>query len=157
MLLTLDTEAAGAAAQLYARLGWIKYGQIPGYGADNSTRDTGELLLQDALSANGQPSAHECRAHRQDRAVVVIDHAPHRRTIVQTFPHVHAGYCHSLLILVQDHAPIGIRPGYVPPHDGGEDLRRIDELHKRYDLVPASIAVQNFQSHEWPSAAHYGH
>ena len=41
-LLTLDTEAASAAAQLYARLGWIKYGTIPGYAtsADNRTRDT---------------------------------------------------------------------------------------------------------------------
>ena len=40
-LLTLDTESAGAAAQLYARLGWIKYGVIPGYAtsADNRTRD----------------------------------------------------------------------------------------------------------------------
>ena len=41
-LLTLDAEAASAAAQLYARLGWIKYGQIPAYAtsADNRTRDT---------------------------------------------------------------------------------------------------------------------
>lgn len=40
-LLTLDTESASAAAQLYARRGWIKYGVIPGYAtsADNRTRD----------------------------------------------------------------------------------------------------------------------
>jgi GNAT superfamily N-acetyltransferase len=41
-LLTLDTESAGAAAQLYARLGWIKYGEVPAYAtsADNRMRDT---------------------------------------------------------------------------------------------------------------------
>lgn len=41
-LLTLDTEAGSAAARLYARLGWIKYGEIPAYAAspDNRSRDT---------------------------------------------------------------------------------------------------------------------
>jgi hypothetical protein len=41
-LLTLDTEAAGTAAQLYARLGWIKYGEIPAYATrpDNRARET---------------------------------------------------------------------------------------------------------------------
>ena len=41
-LLTLDTEAGSAAARLYARLGWIKYGEIPAYATspDNRSRDT---------------------------------------------------------------------------------------------------------------------
>ena len=40
-LLTLDTEAASAAARLYTRLGWTKYGEIPAYAtsADNRSRD----------------------------------------------------------------------------------------------------------------------
>jgi hypothetical protein len=40
-LRTLDTEAASTAAQLYARLGRIKYGEISGFAtsADNRTRD----------------------------------------------------------------------------------------------------------------------
>jgi GNAT superfamily N-acetyltransferase len=41
-LLTLDTEAASAGERLYARLGWTRYGQVPGYAAraDNSSRET---------------------------------------------------------------------------------------------------------------------
>jgi GNAT superfamily N-acetyltransferase len=41
-LLTLDTEAGSAAARLYTRLGWTKYGEIPGYATspDNRSRDT---------------------------------------------------------------------------------------------------------------------
>ena len=31
VLLTLDTEAGSAGERLYARLGWIKFGEIPGY------------------------------------------------------------------------------------------------------------------------------
>jgi GNAT superfamily N-acetyltransferase len=40
-LLTLDTEAGSAGERLYARLGWTKYGEVPGYAvrADNSSRD----------------------------------------------------------------------------------------------------------------------
>ena len=40
-LLTLDTEAGSAADRLYTRLGWTKYGEIPGYAtsADNRSRD----------------------------------------------------------------------------------------------------------------------
>jgi GNAT superfamily N-acetyltransferase len=40
-LLTLDTVAGSAAARLYARLGWTKYGEIPAYAtsADNRSRD----------------------------------------------------------------------------------------------------------------------
>jgi len=36
-LLTLDTEAGSAAERLYARLGWTKFGVVPGYAmrADN--------------------------------------------------------------------------------------------------------------------------
>jgi GNAT superfamily N-acetyltransferase len=30
-LLTLDTESGSAGDQLYARLGWVKFGEIPGY------------------------------------------------------------------------------------------------------------------------------
>jgi GNAT superfamily N-acetyltransferase len=32
-LLTLDTETGSAGECLYAKLGWIKYGEIPGYAA----------------------------------------------------------------------------------------------------------------------------
>ena len=32
-LLTLDTEAGGAGERLYARLGWVKFGEIPGYAS----------------------------------------------------------------------------------------------------------------------------
>lgn len=41
-LLTLDTEAGSAGEGLYARLGWTKFGQVPGYAAraDNSSRET---------------------------------------------------------------------------------------------------------------------
>jgi GNAT superfamily N-acetyltransferase len=40
-LLTLDTEVGSAAERLYARLGWTKYGEVPGYAtrADNRSRD----------------------------------------------------------------------------------------------------------------------
>lgn len=41
-LLTLDTETGSAAEHLYARLGWTKYGEIPGYvtSTDNGSRAT---------------------------------------------------------------------------------------------------------------------
>ena len=40
-LLTLDTEVGSAADRLYKRIGWIKYGEVPGYAmrADNSKRE----------------------------------------------------------------------------------------------------------------------
>jgi GNAT superfamily N-acetyltransferase len=40
-LLTLDTATGGAGERLYARLGWTKFGEVPGYATspDNSTRD----------------------------------------------------------------------------------------------------------------------
>lgn len=40
-LLTLDTESGSAGERLYARLGWTKFGEIPGYAmrADNSGRE----------------------------------------------------------------------------------------------------------------------
>jgi GNAT superfamily N-acetyltransferase len=40
-LLTLDTETGSAADRLYLKLGWTKYGEVPGYAtsADNSRRD----------------------------------------------------------------------------------------------------------------------
>jgi GNAT superfamily N-acetyltransferase len=39
-LLTLDTETGGAGERLYTRLGWLKYGEIPGYAmsANNQAR-----------------------------------------------------------------------------------------------------------------------
>lgn len=41
-LLTLDTETDSAAERLYLRIGWIKFGEVPGYAAcaDNSGRRT---------------------------------------------------------------------------------------------------------------------
>jgi GNAT superfamily N-acetyltransferase len=41
-LLTLDTEADGAGERLYQRLGWTRFGQIPGYAlaADGTERKT---------------------------------------------------------------------------------------------------------------------
>jgi GNAT superfamily N-acetyltransferase len=41
-LLTLDTEAGSAAERLYARLGWMKYGEVPAYAmsADNRARQS---------------------------------------------------------------------------------------------------------------------
>lgn len=40
-LLTLDTEKGSAGERLYARMGWIKFGEVPGYAAraDNSRRE----------------------------------------------------------------------------------------------------------------------
>lgn len=40
-LLTLDTETGSAAERLYTRLGWTKYGEVPGYAttADNRSRE----------------------------------------------------------------------------------------------------------------------
>ncbi len=32
-LLTLDTETGSAAERLYARIGWIQFGEVPGYAA----------------------------------------------------------------------------------------------------------------------------
>ena len=32
-LLTLDTETGSAGERLYARLGWVKFGEIPGYAS----------------------------------------------------------------------------------------------------------------------------
>ena len=41
-LLTLDTETGSDGERLYERLGWIRFGQVPGYAttADNRTRQT---------------------------------------------------------------------------------------------------------------------
>jgi len=41
-LLTLDTEARSEAARLYQRLGWVKFGDVPGYAmsADGRSRET---------------------------------------------------------------------------------------------------------------------
>jgi GNAT superfamily N-acetyltransferase len=37
-LLTLDTQAGGTGERLYTRLGWIKYGEIPGFSASADSR-----------------------------------------------------------------------------------------------------------------------
>jgi GNAT superfamily N-acetyltransferase len=41
-LLTLDTETGSAGERLYARMGWTKFGEVPGYAmnADGSRRET---------------------------------------------------------------------------------------------------------------------
>jgi ribosomal protein S18 acetylase RimI-like enzyme len=47
-LLTLDTEADSAGERLYARLGWTKFGEVPGYAAraDNSSRETASFFYK---------------------------------------------------------------------------------------------------------------
>jgi GNAT superfamily N-acetyltransferase len=47
-LLTLDTEARSAGERLYARLGWTKFGEVPGYAAraDNSSRETASFFYK---------------------------------------------------------------------------------------------------------------
>jgi GNAT superfamily N-acetyltransferase len=48
-LLTLDTEAGSAAERLYARLGWTKFGEVPGYakGADNRGREAASFFYKE--------------------------------------------------------------------------------------------------------------
>lgn len=47
-LLTLDTATGGAGERLYARLGWTKFGEVPGYATspDNSTRDAASFFYK---------------------------------------------------------------------------------------------------------------
>jgi GNAT superfamily N-acetyltransferase len=47
-LLTLDTEAGSAGERLYARLGWIRFGQVPGYAitADGSDREAATFFYR---------------------------------------------------------------------------------------------------------------
>ena len=47
-LLTLDTETDSAGERLYARLGWIKFGEVPGYAtfADNSARSPASFFYK---------------------------------------------------------------------------------------------------------------
>ena len=71
-LLTLDTEAGGAAERLCARLGWTAAGQIPGYALDAAGRPAVAALLFKTLAGPG-------------RAVVSDDAA------------VHAGDLHATL------------------------------------------------------------
>jgi GNAT superfamily N-acetyltransferase len=49
VLLTLDTEAASAGERLYARLGWTKFGEIPGYAlrADGSRREPAAFFYRE--------------------------------------------------------------------------------------------------------------
>ena len=37
-LLTLDTQTGGAGERLYASLGWIKFGEVPGYATSANGR-----------------------------------------------------------------------------------------------------------------------
>lgn len=47
-LLTLDTETGSAGEQLYARLGWTKFGEVPGYaaGTDNRSRHSASFFYK---------------------------------------------------------------------------------------------------------------
>ena len=47
-LLTLDTEAGSAGERLYTRLGWIRFGQVPGYAtsADGSRREAATFFYK---------------------------------------------------------------------------------------------------------------
>jgi GNAT superfamily N-acetyltransferase len=47
-LLTLDTQAGGAGERLYTRLGWTKYGEIPGFSAsaDSSSREAASFFYK---------------------------------------------------------------------------------------------------------------
>jgi GNAT superfamily N-acetyltransferase len=47
-LLTLDTETGGSAERLYIRLGWTKYGEVPGYAAkaDNRSRSAASFFYK---------------------------------------------------------------------------------------------------------------
>lgn len=47
-LLTLDTVAGSAGERLYARLGWTKHGEIPGYAtsADNRSREAASFFYK---------------------------------------------------------------------------------------------------------------
>lgn len=47
-LLTLDTEADSDGERLYARMGWIRFGQVPGYAtrADGSRREAATFFYR---------------------------------------------------------------------------------------------------------------
>ena len=47
-LLTLDTEAGSDGERLYSRLGWIKFGQVPGYAmcADGTRREAATFFYR---------------------------------------------------------------------------------------------------------------
>jgi GNAT superfamily N-acetyltransferase len=47
-LLTLDTETGSDGERLYARLGWVKFGEIPGYAAraDNTARQAASFFYK---------------------------------------------------------------------------------------------------------------
>lgn len=48
-LLTLDTEAGSAGERLYARLGWVRFGQVPGYAlrADGDAREAATFFYKE--------------------------------------------------------------------------------------------------------------
>lgn len=48
-LLTLDTEAGSAGERLYARLGWTKFGEVPGYalGAGDGVRHPASFFYKE--------------------------------------------------------------------------------------------------------------
>ena len=47
-LLTLDTQTGGAGERLYARLGWTKFGEVPGYAtsADGRSREAASFFYK---------------------------------------------------------------------------------------------------------------
>jgi GNAT superfamily N-acetyltransferase len=48
-LLTLDTETGSAGERLYARLGWTKFGEVPGYAtsADKRSRNAASFFFKE--------------------------------------------------------------------------------------------------------------
>ena len=53
-LLTLDTETGSAGERLYARLGWVKYGEVPGYSASaDGSRQDGASFFYKRLAEAG--------------------------------------------------------------------------------------------------------
>ena len=53
-LLTLDTETGSAGERLYARLGWVKFGEVPGYSASaDGSRQDGASFFYKRLAEAG--------------------------------------------------------------------------------------------------------
>jgi GNAT superfamily N-acetyltransferase len=51
-LLTLDTETGSAGERLYARMGWVKFGEVPGYAASpDGSRHDGATFFYKRLTA----------------------------------------------------------------------------------------------------------
>lgn len=56
-LLTLDTESGSDGERLYQRLGWTKFGEVPGYAAraDNSRRETCSFFYKELSGQTTEP------------------------------------------------------------------------------------------------------